>query len=116
MRDHAGRRAGGAAATGRAVGAWQRATARASAASPGSPSPARPRGGDHEGDLALLGAAEAGDLAFTVAGEKAMHGQARLRAGQEHDAAHVAEDEGGAGVGGVEEVLDGEARRGGGGR
>ena len=45
---------------------------------------------------------------LTVAGGYSCTGRPACGAGQEHDAAHVAEDEGGARVGGVEDVLDRE--------
>ena len=112
----AGRGRAGARSRGRAprVGracrwAWQRATARASAASPAA-AVARQleERGHHQRDLRLLGAAEARDLHLDRGRGKGGDGQPRLRAGQEDHAAHVAEDEGAAGVDGVEDVLHGQ--------
>ena len=64
--------------------------------------------GDHEGHLLLVGPPEAGDLLLHRGRGELVDRQAGLGAGQEDDAADVAENEGGAGVGGVEDVLDGE--------
>ena len=86
--------------------AWQSATARASAASPASPSPGQleqPR--HHERHLRLLRPAEARDLHLDRGGRERVDGEPGLRPRQQHHPAHVAEDEGGARVRGVEDVL-----------
>jgi hypothetical protein len=62
----------------------------------------------HQGHLPLLGAAVARDLQLDRGGGEGHDGQARLRAGQEDGAAHVAEDEGAPRIGRVEDVFHGQ--------
>lgn len=65
--------------------------------------------GHHERDLLLVRPAATRDLYLDRSRGEGEDGQPGLRAGQEHDPADVAEDEGALRVRRVEEVLHGEA-------
>ena len=87
--------------------AWQSATARASAASPASPSPGEgEEARHHEGHLRLLRAAEAGDLDLHRGRREGGDGQAGLRAASRTTPRTWPSTRARAGVDGVEDVLD----------